>query len=62
MAVIHLGFRAPAIKEQSTPSDIGIEYEQVQIPTHAGKQLFSWLLTQKASDETLTSCMDGVRI
>jgi pimeloyl-ACP methyl ester carboxylesterase len=53
LAVIHLGFRAPRIKETSTPGDIGIEYEQVQIPTHAGKQLFGWLLTQKTSDETL---------
>lgn len=53
LAVIHLGFRAPRIKETSTPGDIGIEYEQVQIPTHASKQLFGWLLSQKTSDETL---------
>ena len=53
LAVIHLGFHAPRIKEQSTPSDIGLEYEQVQIPTHTGKKLFGWLLTQKTSKETI---------
>ncbi|WP_022952016.1 alpha/beta hydrolase [Leucothrix mucor] len=53
LIAIHLGFRAPRNKEQSTPKDIGIEYQQVQIPTPSGKQLFGWLLPKPNSHETL---------
>lgn len=53
LIAIHLGFRAPKIKEQSTPSDIGIEYQEVSIPTKTHKQLFGWLLPKENAHETL---------
>ena len=53
LITIHLGFRAPRNREQGTPKDIGIEYRQLHIPTHAGKQLFGWLLPNNNASETL---------
>ena len=51
---VHLGFRAPRHKETENPKDLlGIDYLQLQIPTNAGKQLFSWLLPVSYSSETL---------
>ena len=53
LIAIHLGFRAPRNKEQGTPKDLSIDYQQVQIPTHAGKQLFGWWLPNARAKETL---------
>lgn len=53
LIAVHLGFRAPRNREKSTPRDVGINYLPVHITTHAGKQLFGWLLTQPDSSETL---------
>lgn len=53
LLIIHLGFRAPRIKEMGSPKDFGLDYDQVHIPTTSGKQLFGWLLISPGSTETL---------
>ncbi|MCG6202268.1 alpha/beta hydrolase [Psychromonas antarctica] len=54
LTAIHLGFRAPRNKETGNPKDLfGIDYLQLHIPIHAGKQLFGWLLPVSHSSETL---------
>jgi alpha-beta hydrolase superfamily lysophospholipase len=42
--LIHLGFRAPRIREQVHPGDLGLRFETVSIPTAAGIRLHGWLL------------------
>ena len=44
LAMIHLGFRAPRIKEQKDPDSLGLAFQTVSIPTVSGKRLFGWLL------------------
>ncbi|MEE9326081.1 MAG: alpha/beta fold hydrolase [Cocleimonas sp.] len=53
LIVLHLGFRAPKIKETKTPLDIGIQFEEVSIPVAKSKKLFGWLLPYSSSTETL---------
>lgn len=50
LLLIHLGFRAPRRLETGTPADMGLPFEQVRIPTVAGKHLFGWFLP--AADAT----------
>jgi len=44
LAMIHLGFRAPRIKEQEDPDKLGLAFQTVSIPTVSRKRLFGWLL------------------
>lgn len=53
LAALHLGFRAPRIRERGTPGDLGLAYETVRIPTVSGKQLFAWLLPAPGADSSL---------
>ena len=53
LAVLHLGFRTPRNREQTTPADRGITYEAVSIPTVAGKRLAGWLLPVTEGDSSL---------
>ncbi|MCW8908306.1 MAG: alpha/beta fold hydrolase [Sedimenticola sp.] len=53
LAALHLGFRAPRNREQSTPADRGIAYEAVSIPTFAGKRLAGWLLPVAGNDSSV---------
>ncbi len=50
---LHLGFRAPRIREVKTPLDHGVPYNQVAIPGVSAKQLFGWLLPVETSPHTL---------
>lgn len=51
-AGVHLGFRAPRIRETGSPADYGLAFEELRIPTVRGRQLFGWLLS--APDATCT--------
>lgn len=53
VGLLHLGFRAPRIRETKTPDDFGIPFYEVSIPTVTGKQLYGWLLPVSGSSETL---------
>jgi len=53
LVILHLGFRAPRIRETQTPEDFGIPFDEVSIPTVSGKQLYGWLLPVSGSSETL---------
>jgi len=44
LAMIHLGFRAPRIREKGDPDRLGLAFQTVSIPTVSGKWLFGWLL------------------
>ena len=44
LAMIHLGFRAPRIREKGDPDRLGLAFQTVSIPTVSGKRLFGWLL------------------
>lgn len=50
---IHIGFRAPRRLETGTPDNIGLPFEQVWIPSVAGKRLFGWLLPADNAAETV---------
>ena len=50
---IHQGFRAPRIREEKTPAELGIRYEEVSIPADKGKQLFAWFLPGQPSAPTI---------
>ncbi len=43
-AGVHLGFRAPRLRETGSPGDYGLAFEAVRIPTVRGRHLFGWLL------------------
>lgn len=53
LAVLHLSFRAPRIRETQTPLDQGIAYKEVSIPTVSNKKLYGWLLPVEDSTETI---------
>ncbi len=53
LAALHLGFRAPRVRERGTPADLGLAYEAVQIPTVSGKRLFAWLLPVPDADTSI---------
>jgi pimeloyl-ACP methyl ester carboxylesterase len=53
LIVLHLGFRAPRVKETKTPLDIGIPFEEVSIPVAHSKKIFGWLLPNSGSTEIL---------
>lgn len=50
---VHLGFRAPRIRETGSPADYGIAYDAVRIPTVRQRHLFGWLLPQSGADCTV---------
>ena len=41
---VRLSFRAPRIREQSSPEQYGLAYREVTIPTENGKRLFAWFV------------------
>jgi uncharacterized protein len=51
-AGVHLGFRAPRIRETGSPTDYGLAFDELRIPTVRGRHLFGWLLP--APDATCT--------
>ncbi|MBV5275781.1 MAG: alpha/beta fold hydrolase, partial [Lamprocystis purpurea] len=50
---VHLGFRAPRIRETGSPADYGLAYDAVRIPTVRQRHLFGWLLPQPGADCTV---------
>ncbi len=50
---VHLGFRAPRIRETGTPADRGLVFETVRIQTVRGRHLFGWLLPARSATCTL---------
>ena len=53
LVTLHLGFRAPRIRETTTPESLNIPFQEVSIPTLRNKQLYGWLLPVSESKETL---------
>ena len=50
LAMIHLGFRAPRIIESKTPSDFGMNYNELEIISEHNKRLFAWFIaTEEAA-------------
>ncbi len=43
-AGVHLGFRAPRLRETGSPGDAGLVFEVVRIPTVRRRHLFGWLM------------------
>jgi len=52
-AGVHLGFRAPRIRETGTPADLGLDYQEVRIATVRCRHLFGWLLPAPGADRTV---------
>ncbi|HYN79703.1 MAG TPA: alpha/beta fold hydrolase [Lamprocystis sp. (in: g-proteobacteria)] len=52
-AGVHLGFRAPRIRETGSPADYGIAFEELRIPTLRGRSLFGWLLAVPDATSTI---------
>lgn len=50
---VHLGFRAPRIRETGSPADYGLAFEALRIPTVRGRHLFGWLLAAPHSTCTI---------
>lgn len=42
--LIRWAFRAPRVREQGSPQDLGLAYETVAIATENGKNLFAWYI------------------
>ncbi len=53
IAAIHLGFRAPRLREQGSPADLGLAFDSVWIPTARDKRLFAWWLPAGDAAPTL---------
>jgi pimeloyl-ACP methyl ester carboxylesterase len=53
LIAMHLGFRAPRIRETGTPKDIGIDFVTLSIPTASNKRLFGWFLPAENSTEVI---------
>ena len=50
---VHLGFRAPRIRETGSPADHGLVYETIWIPTVRGRRLHGWWLPAPRARSTL---------
>ena len=50
---VHLGFRAPRIRETGSPADHGLVYEVIWIPTVRGRRLHGWWLPAPGAQGTL---------
>lgn len=44
LIAIHIGFRAPRLIENNSPSDYGLAYEELYLPMATGKRLYAWWL------------------
>ncbi len=52
---MHIGFKAPRHAQTGDPSQLGMVFEQVFIPTEKGLKLFAWFLL--SSDHPETPCV-----
>lgn len=55
-AVLHHVYRAPRIREQTTPAKLGIPFQQHWIETVRNKRLFAWYLPVENSCLSLVIC------
>jgi pimeloyl-ACP methyl ester carboxylesterase len=53
ISLVHLGFRAPQIREDKTPAEFGMNYQEVSIPTQKRKRLFAWFLPTQTLAPTI---------
>ena len=51
---IHFGFRAPRVRLQGTPEDLGLPFQSVRIPTARRRSLAAWLIPAN-DDRTQTN-------
>jgi pimeloyl-ACP methyl ester carboxylesterase len=58
LAMIHLGFRAPRIREKGDPDRLGLAFQTVSNPTVSGKRLFGWLLPVPGATTSLVILHD----
>jgi pimeloyl-ACP methyl ester carboxylesterase len=49
LVLVHLGFRAPRVRERGSPADVGLAFETVWVPTVRGRRLFGWWLAAPAA-------------
>ncbi len=48
VVAIHFGFKAPRVEETQEPSDFGMNFRQVSVPTAHGKTLYGWWLVPES--------------
>ena len=53
LAMIHIGFRAPKVREKEDPDSLGLAFQTVSIPTVFEKKLFGWLLPVPGASTSL---------
>lgn len=53
IAMVHLGFHAPRIRETATPAKFGLSFEAISIPALGNAQLFGWFLPVTNSTQTI---------
>ena len=51
--IVHLGFRAPRVRERASPADFGLPFREVRIPTRRGRHLFGWWLPAPDASRTV---------
>ena len=53
IVMVHVGFRAPRIRESGTPAQFRLKYQEVDIPGVKGTHLFGWFLPLENADKTI---------
>ena len=53
--VIHMGFKAPRVVQDKNPTDYGLDFETLKIPTSNGRMLHGWLMPPTNGQATSTS-------
>lgn len=56
---IHVGFRAPRMANQATPSDLDLPYENLSIITSSGKELSCWWIASPIPSELTLVILHG---
>jgi len=51
LILLHIGFIPPRIKEDKTPKDFAMNYEQLDIVTDKNKHLFAWFIASNTQDK-----------
>jgi alpha-beta hydrolase superfamily lysophospholipase len=51
--MVHVGFRAPRIRESGTPAQFELNYQEIDIPGIKGTHLFGWFLPVENAAQTI---------